>query len=84
MTAQRDEQANDSSFERGYRKGAVFALREADYDELAAVARAKRIPANWDLFRAEILNRHLGDGTFDFKAYEAGFARACMDVFEKI
>ena len=84
MTGQSDKKANDNSFERGYRKGVAFAGCEADYDELAAVARAKKIPANWDLYRAEILNRHLGDKTFDFKAYEAGFARACVEFFEKI
>jgi len=71
-------------FDTGYREGAAFARSEADYDELAAVHRAGELPANWDLYRAEILNRHLGDKGFDFQAYSAGFARACSDLFETI
>ena len=71
-------------FETGYRKGYEFARFEADYDELAAVYRAGKIPASWDLYRAEILNRHMGDKGFDFHSYEAGFARACIECFEKI
>ncbi|MCF8051355.1 MAG: hypothetical protein K9L59_08980 [Desulfobacterales bacterium] len=71
-------------FDTGYREGAAFARFEADYDELAAVHRAGGLPANWDLYRAEILNRHLGDKSFDFQSYSAGFARACSDLFETI
>jgi hypothetical protein len=73
----------ESWFDRGYRKGYRFARNEADYDELAAVCRAGEIPSQWDLFRADILNRHLGDKRFDFKAYSAGFARACIELYEK-
>jgi hypothetical protein len=71
-------------FDRGYQKGTGFARHEADYDELAAVYRAGGIPTNWDLYRAEILNRHMGDKGFDFQAYAAGFARACIEFFERI
>ena len=71
-------------FDRGYRKGRMFANHEADYDEVAAVYRAGAIPASWDLYRAEILNRHLEDRGFDFQAYAAGFAQACIEFFEKI
>ena len=68
----------------GYRYGIRFAMEDADYDELAAISRAGGIPANWDIFRAEILNTHLGIPTFDFEAYSTGFARACIEFFEKI
>ena len=71
-------------FDRGYKNGCEFAVDEADYDELAAIYRAGGIPTNWDLFRAEILNKHLGDKRFDFQTYAAGFARACIEFFEKI
>ena len=71
-------------YREGYRHGIRFALEDADYDELAAIFRAGGIPANWDIFRAEILNTHLGIPTFDFKAYSTGFAEACMEFFEKI
>ena len=75
---------NNLWFEKGYQKGSKFARFEADYDELAAVYRAKGIPVNWDLFRAEILNQYMGDKTFDFDSYASGFARACIELFEKI
>jgi hypothetical protein len=71
-------------FERGYRKGFEFARHESDYDELAAVYRSRGIPTNWDIYRAEILNKHLDDTSFDFQAYNAGFAQACIEFFEKI
>ncbi len=70
--------------ERGYEDGLRFAGQQADYDELAAIYRAGNIPSNWDLFRAEILNAHLGQKNFDFQAYTTGFARACREFFEKI
>jgi hypothetical protein len=70
--------------QRGYAKGVEFARQEADYDELAAIYRTGGIPANWDLYRAEMLNAHLNEKGFDFKAYAAGFARACIEFFEKI
>ena len=69
---------------KGYEDGRRFAAHETDYDELAAIRRAKGIPLNWDIFRAEILNKYLGDKDFDFKSYEAGFARACIEFYEKI
>ena len=68
----------------GYGHGFRFAREEADYDELAAIARAKKIPLKWDIFRAEILNRFIGTPDFDFQEYEAGFVRACTAFFEKI
>ena len=37
-----------------------------------------------DIFRAEILNAYLGVKDFDFKSFEAGFARACIEFYEKI
>ena len=69
---------------KGYAEGRRFAAHEADYDELAAIYRAKGIPVNWDIFRAEILNAHLGESDFDFKSFEAGFTRACIEFYEKI
>jgi hypothetical protein len=71
-------------FDIGYREGAAFAGSEADYDELAAVHRAGGIPTGWDLYRAEILNRHLGEKSFDFQSYATGFARACSDLFKRL
>jgi hypothetical protein len=71
-------------FAAGYEKGREFARCEADYDELAAIHRAKGIPPYWDLFRATILNTYLGTKDFDFDSYAAGFARACMEFFESI
>jgi hypothetical protein len=71
-------------FEQGYQNGHEFAAQKADYDELAAIYRSGGIPNNWDIFRAEIVNMHLGDKRFDFQIYAAGFARACIEFFEKI
>jgi hypothetical protein len=71
-------------FDRGYQNGGEFAIDKADYDELAAIYRAGGIPTNWDIFRAEILNKHLEDKSFDFQTYAAGFTRACIEFFEKI
>ena len=78
--------ATDSAewFHIGYADGRRFAREEADYEELAAIVRAHGIPGNWDIFRAEILNRFLENSSFDFRTYEAGFSRACMEFFEKI
>jgi hypothetical protein len=84
MTGKMFNGETENWFDRGYQKGAGFARHEADYDELAAVYRAGGIPGNWDLYRAEILNRHIGDQGFDFQAYAAGFARACIEFFERI
>jgi hypothetical protein len=69
---------------KGYQDGSRFATEEADYDDLAAIHRAGSIPVDWDIFRAEILNTYLGSPSFDFQAYTAGFARACLKYFEKI
>jgi len=82
--AQREQIYNKKWYDEGYEKGRLFARHEADYDELAAVYRARGIPTNWDIYRAEILNKHLGDKGFDFQTYAAGFARACIEFFEKI
>ena len=80
----KDKDKHKDWFGRGYQKGFEFARYEADYDELAAVYRAGGIPINWDIFRAEILNEHLADTSFDFQAYAAGFEQACIEFFEKI
>ena len=84
MTITPDTPKENRWYSEGYRYGWRFAACEADYDEVAAVARAQKIPAGWDLFRAQILNRHIGEKTFEFAVFEAGFTRACMDFFEKI
>jgi hypothetical protein len=84
MTGQKDNAVSENWFKRGYQKGTRFARHEADYDELAAVYRAGGIPPKWDLYRAEILNRHMGDKGFDFQTYAAGFAQACIEFFERI
>jgi len=81
---QRDQIYNKKWYDEGYEKGRLFARHEADYDELAAVYRARGIPTNWDIYRAEILNKHLGDKSFDFQAYATGFVCACIEIFEKI
>ena len=84
MMERKGEGCNKKWFDQGYEKGYQFSRHEADYDELAAISRAKGIPANWDIYRAEILNTYLGNKSFDFQAYEAGFVKACMEFFEKI
>lgn len=84
MTWRKRNPESPTWFARGYQKGTRFARCEADYDELAAVYRAGALPAHWDLYRAEILNRHIKDRGFDFQAYAAGFARACIEFYEKI
>ena len=81
---QKENGVNEDWYRRGYEKGYRFARDEADYDELAAVYRAGGIPSGWDLYRAEILNQHLGHNGFNFQAYAAGFTRACSEFFEKI
>ncbi|MBE9569548.1 MAG: hypothetical protein IMF11_02895 [Proteobacteria bacterium] len=81
---QQDRTHDKKWFAEGYEKGRQFARQEADYDELTAISRARGIPQNWDIFRAEILNRYLGDTSFDFQAYAAGFTRACIEFLEKI
>ena len=80
----KDKGKHKDWFGRGYKKGCEFARYEADYGELAAVYRAGGIPINWDIFRAEILNEHLADTSFDFQAYAAGFEQASIEFFEKI
>jgi len=84
IMTQRDQIYNKKWYDEGYEKGCLFALHEADYDDLAAIYRAGRIPNSWDIYRAEILNEHLGDKGFDFKAYAAGFVCACIEFFKKI
>ena len=84
MMEKKDEASDKKWFDEGYEQGHRFSRYEADYDELAAVSRAKKIPANWDIYRAEILNTYLGDKSFDFKEYEAGFVKACMEFFDKL
>jgi hypothetical protein len=81
---QNEKKGMEGWFKRGYDKGCYFARNEADYDELAAVYRAGGIPPGWDLFRAQILNQHLKDNGFNFQAYAAGFAQACVEFYQKI
>jgi len=69
------------SYHQGYQDGLRFVQEEADYDELAAIARTNTIPPGWDIFRAEICNRYLGQNWFDFSAYALGFGRACRKIF---
>lgn len=71
-------------YNEGYAAGCRFIRQEADYDEVAAIARARGIPAGWDIFRAELRNQYLGVPKFDFVAYTDGFSRACIEFFEKI
>lgn len=80
----KNKEEHKNWFELGYKNGGEFAKDEADYDELAAIYRTGEIPIHWDIFRAEILNKHLGDKSFDFQTYAAGFVRACIEFFEKI
>jgi hypothetical protein len=81
---QKDEGEYRKWHDRGYEDGDRFARQEADYDELAAIYKNNGIPENWDIYRAEILNRHLGDKSFNFKAYEKGFTRACIEFYTQI
>ncbi|MBS3759778.1 MAG: hypothetical protein KGY61_14065 [Desulfobacterales bacterium] len=76
--------AQSKWYTEGYRAGTRFAREEAEYEELAEIARSQGIPARWDIFRAEILNAHLGNPEFDFQSYESGFSQACTELFEKI
>lgn len=71
-------------YQQGYVYGLEFAQKEADYEELAAITRAKEIPVNWDIFRAEILNRYLDNPLFEFQAYSDGCSQACMEFFRAI
>jgi len=48
---QSDQIYNKKWYDEGYEKGCLFARHEADYDELAAVYRAREIPTNWDIYR---------------------------------
>jgi hypothetical protein len=84
MMVQKGKWSQKDWFDQGYKNGYKFAKHEADYDELAALYRARGIPMNWDIFRAKILNKHIGDKSFDFQAYADGFARACIEFFEKL
>lgn len=76
--------AQNKWYKEGYRAGTRFAREEAEYEELAEIARAQGIPARWDIFRAEILNAYLENPKFDFQAYASGFSQACTELFEKI
>ncbi len=76
--------AAENWFDVGYAAGCRFADEEAEYDDLAAIFRAKNIPPQWDIFRAEILNQYLDNPRFDFKAYAAGFTKACVEFYENI
>lgn len=84
IMAQSDQIYNKKWYDEGYEKGCLFARHEADYEELSAIYRAREIPTNWDIYRAEILNKYIGDKNFDFQAYAAGFACACIEFYKKI
>ena len=71
-------------YDIGYTHGLSFAHEEADYENLAAIYREKAIPTHWDIFRAQILNRFLGDSSFDFPAYSKGFACSCTKIFKTL
>ena len=71
-------------YDFGYAHGFIFANEEADYEDLAAIFREKAIPAHWDIFRAEILNKFLADPTFDFSAYSKGFGCSCEKVLKTL
>lgn len=71
-------------YTEGFQSGHRFARQEADYDELACIAREGDIPSNWDIFRAEILNTYGTDPSFEFQAFARGFASACREFFQRI
>lgn len=71
-------------YDLGCAHGLTFAHEEADYEELAAISREKAIPVQWDIFRAQILNRFLADSSFDFSAYSSGFAGSCTKYFKTL
>jgi hypothetical protein len=71
-------------YDLGYTHGFTFANEEADYEDLAAISREKAIPDHWDIFRAEILNRFLGESSFDFSAYSKGFGCSCTKFFKTL
>jgi hypothetical protein len=75
---------NQKWYDAGYAHGITFAHNEATYEDLAAISREKAIPAHWDIFRAEVLNRFLTDPTFDFSAYSQGFGRSCEIFFNTL
>ncbi|MCF8089349.1 MAG: hypothetical protein K9L23_14990 [Desulfotignum sp.] len=77
-------QLNQTWYDAGYAHGITFVHQEATYEDLAAIAREKAIPAHWDIFRAEVLNRFLTDPTFDFPAYSKGFGQACEQIFNSL
>jgi len=71
-------------FLKGYQEGCQFAREEADFADLAAIRRAGRIPTSWDLFLAELMQKHFEEKGFDFQQYVAGFAKACIEFFDAI
>lgn len=71
-------------FLQGRQEGLRFAREDAEFRDLAAIHRAGGIPAGWDLFRAELLNQHLGEKGFDFQQYTAGFVKACLEFYDQI
>ena len=71
-------------YDLGYAHGITFAHEEADYEELAAISGEKAIPVQWDIFRAQILNRFLANSSFDFSAYSRGFGCSCEKIFKTL
>jgi hypothetical protein len=71
-------------YDLGYAHGLTFAHEEADYEELAAISKEKAIPAHWDIFRAQTLNRFLEDSSFDFSTYSKGFGCSCEKIFKTL
>ena len=82
--AQINKVQNKKWYKQGYADGLEFVRNEAEYEDLAAIARAKGIPVNWDIFRAEIVNKYLNNPLFDFQAYSEGFSQVCIKFFESI
>lgn len=78
------ENSDSIWFSKGYENGCRFAGEEADFEDLAAIHRAGGIPISWDIFRAELRQRHLGQKGFNFQEFTAGFAKACLEFYDQI
>jgi len=84
MAAKTSSKIQQYWYTQGWQKGVVFARKEADYDELAAVSKAGSIPVHWDLYRAQILQQYMHEKGFDFTSYSKGFANACAEFYKSI
>lgn len=79
-----DENSENIWFLKGYENGYRFAKEEADFADLAAINRAGGIPIGWDIFRAELRQKHLGQKGFNFQEFAAGFSKACLEFYDQI